>query len=56
MDHSLAAFLRLPSFDEKFVDGLERLGLPRSEFWLTLDQNESADEQIARFVGVVDVK
>ena len=56
MDRSIAAFLQLPIFDEKFADGLERMGLARSEFWLTLDANESADEQIARFVGVIDVE
>ena len=41
MDRSISAFLQLPIFDEKFVDGLER-----SEFWLTLDTNESADEDV----------
>lgn len=54
MDRSFAAFLRLPIFDQNFARALERLGLARSEFWLALDPNEQADEQIARFVGVID--
>ena len=53
MDRSMAAFLQLPMFDDEFIRPLCRLGLGRSEFWLALDVDEGADDQIARMLGAM---
>ena len=49
----MAAFLQLPMFDDEFIRALRRLGLGRSEFWLALDADEGADDQIARMLGAM---
>ena len=53
MDRSMAAFLQLPMFDDEFTRALCRLGLGRSEFWLALDADEGADDQIVRMLGAM---
>ena len=54
MDRSMAAFFALPLFGEEFVRALCGLGLGRCEFWLALDEEQGADEQIARLINVFD--
>ena len=50
MDRSLKAYLGLPIFDQSFVNALSSVGLGSAELWLTLDEAEPADEQIARIL------
>ena len=54
MDRSLASFLQLPIFDRSFVSARCRLGFGRSEFWLALDEDEGADEQIVRLIEAAE--
>ena len=49
----MVAFLQLPIFDDEFARALCRLGLGRSEFWLALDAEVGADDQIAQMLGAM---